>query len=115
MDYNSSGVLWSISAGYQENILERFEKNDKIQGQSSNFKVKYNFFFIELQTSVIPLFHQIFTEKIIFGIILMIQAHLQGQKVNFKVKFLKMSFLTNIIRNKYNNSFWCDFDYKIYF
>ena len=26
--------------GYQENILERFEKNDKIQVQSSNFKVK---------------------------------------------------------------------------
>ena len=44
MDYNSSGVLWSISAGYPENILERFEKNDKIQRQSSNFKVKYIFF-----------------------------------------------------------------------
>ena len=37
IDYNSSGVLWSISAGYQENILERFEKKDKIQGQSANF------------------------------------------------------------------------------
>ena len=45
----------------------------------------------------------------------MIQVHLQGQKVNFKVKLLKMSFLTNIIRNKYNNLFWCDFDYEIYF
>ena len=27
----------------------------------------------------------------------MIEVHLQGQKVNFKVKLLKMSFLTNII------------------
>ena len=69
---------------------------------------------IELQTSVIPLFHLILTEKIIFGIILMIKVHLQGQKVNFKVKLLKMSFLTNIIRNKYHNLFWCDFDYIIY-
>ena len=70
---------------------------------------------MELQTSAIPLFHLILTEKIIFGIILMIQVHLQGQKVNFKVKLLKTSFLTNIIRNKYNNYFWCDFDYIIYF
>ena len=42
--------LWIIThqvfypAGYQENILWRFEKNAKIQGQSSNFKVKYIFF-----------------------------------------------------------------------
>ena len=72
-------------------------------------------FKIELQTSVIPLFHLILTEKIIFGIILMIEVHLQGERVNFKVKLLKMSFLTNIIRNKYNNLFWCDFDYIISF
>ena len=43
-------------------------------------------FKIKLQTSVIPLFHLIMTEKIIFGIILMIEVHFQGQKVNFKVK-----------------------------
>ena len=72
-------------------------------------------FKIELQTSVIPLFHLILIKKIIFGIILMIEVHLQGQKDNFKVKLLKMSFLTNIIRKKYNNLFWCDFDYIIYF
>ena len=77
--------------------------------------MKHIFFLIKLQTSVIPLFHLILTEKIISGIILMIQIHLQGQKVNFKVKLLKMSFLTNIISNKYNNSIWCDFDYIIYF
>ena len=56
---------------------------------------------LELQTSAIPLFHLILTEKINFDIILMIQVHLQGQKVNFKVKLLKMSFLTNIIGNNY--------------
>ena len=72
-------------------------------------------FKIELQTSVIPLFHLILTEKIISGIILLIENHLQDQKVNFKVKLLKMSFLTNIIRKKYNNLFWCDFDYIISF
>ena len=72
-------------------------------------------FKIELQTSVIPLFHLILTEKIISGFILLIEVHLQDQKVNFKVKLLKMSFLTSIIRNKYNNLFWCDFDYIISF
>ena len=83
----------------------------KVQISRSNIFI----FKIELQTSVIPLFHLILTEKIIFGIILLIEAHLQGQNVNFKVKLLKMSFLTNIIRNKYNNLFWCDFDYIISF
>ena len=72
-------------------------------------------FKIELQTRVIPLFHLIFTEKNIFGIILMIEVHLQGQKVNFKVKLLKMTFLTNIMRNKYINLFWCHFYCIIYF
>ena len=73
----------------------------KVQISTSNIYI----FKIELQTSVIPLFHLILTEKIIFGIILMIQVHFQGRKVNFKVKLLKMSFLRNIIRNKYNNLF----------
>ena len=82
----------------------------KVQISRSNLYI----FKIELQTSVIPLFHLILTEKISFGIILMIEVHLQDQKVNFKVKLLKMSFLTNIIRNKSNNLFWCDFDYIIY-
>ena len=60
----------------------------KVQISRSNIYI----FKIELQTSVIPLFHLILTEKIIIGIILMIQAHLQSQKVNFKVTFSKMSF-----------------------
>ena len=92
-------------------VLRKMAKSKaKVQISRSNLYI----FKIELQTSVIPLFHLILTEKIIFGIILMIEVHLQGQKVIFKVKLLKMSFLTNIIRNKYNNLFWCDFDYIIY-
>ena len=69
------------------------------------------FYQIKLRTSVIPLFHVIFTGKFISGVILMIQCHLEGQEVNFKVKLMKMSFLTNTTRNKCNKSFWCDFDY----
>ena len=75
---------------------------------------KCHFYHIKQQTSVIPLFHGILTGKFISGIILMIQGHPQGQKVNFKVKLLKMSYLTITIRNKCNNSIWCDFDYRIY-
>ena len=63
----------------------------KVQISRSNIFI----FKIELQTSVIPLFHLIFTEKIIFGIILMIEVHLQGQKVNFKV-------VENVIFYKHN-------------
>ena len=79
----------------------------KVQISRSNIFI----FKIELHTSVLPLFHLIFTDKIIFGIILMIEVHHQGQKVNFKVKLWN----TNIIRSKYNNLFWCDFEYIIYF
>ena len=93
-------------------VLRKMTKSKvKVQISRSNIYI----FKIELQTSVIPLCHLILTEKNIFGIILMIQVYLQGQKVKFKVKLLKMTFLTNIIRNKYNNLFWCDFDYIIYF
>ena len=93
-------------------VLKKMTKS-KVKNQISRSNIFI--FKIELQTSVIHVFHLIFTEKIIFGIILMSEVHLQGQKVNFKVKLLKMLFLTNIIRNKYNNLFWCDFDYIIYF
>ena len=41
---------------------------------------------IKVETSVIPHFHVIFTEKFIYYTILMLQGHSQGQKVNFKVK-----------------------------
>ena len=41
---------------------------------------------MKLGTSVIPQFYVITTMLPIFEIILIIQGHLQGQKVNFKVK-----------------------------
>ena len=40
----------------------------------------------KLGTSVIPQFYVILTLLTIFENILIIQGHLQGQKVNFKVK-----------------------------
>ena len=40
----------------------------------------------KLGTNVIPPFHVILTGQSISEIILIIQGHLQGQKVNFKVK-----------------------------
>ena len=44
------------------------------------------FFKMKLGTSVIPYFHVILTGQSTSEIILIIQGHLQGQKVNFKVK-----------------------------
>ena len=41
---------------------------------------------MKLGTSVIPHFYVILTEQSISEIIFNIQGHLQGQKVNFKVK-----------------------------
>ena len=41
---------------------------------------------MKLGTSVIPHFHLIFTGQSISATILIILGHLQGQKVNFKVK-----------------------------
>ena len=41
---------------------------------------------MKLETSVIQHFHVILTGQSISEIILIIQGHLQGQKVNFKVK-----------------------------
>ena len=49
-------------------------------------KVKYVFQQTKIGTSVIPHFHVISIGKSISEIILLIQAHLQGQKVTFKVK-----------------------------
>ena len=44
---------------------------------------------IKVETSVIPHFRVIFTEKFISYIIFMFQGHSQGQKVNFKVNHIK--------------------------
>ena len=41
---------------------------------------------MKLGTSVVPHFYVILTGQYISEIILIIQGHLQGQKVNFKVK-----------------------------
>ena len=41
---------------------------------------------MNLGTSAIPHFHVILTGQSIYEIILIIQGHLQGQKVNFRVK-----------------------------
>ena len=41
---------------------------------------------MKLGTSVIPHFHVILTGQSIFGIILIIQSHLQSKNVNFNVK-----------------------------
>ena len=60
---------------------------DKFQGQRSISRSNIIFQQMKLGTSVIPHFHMIFDEQSISKIILIIQGHLQGQKVNFKVKY----------------------------
>ena len=60
-------------------------------------------------TSVLPHFHVILTGKLIFDIIFMTQDHLQGKKVNFKVKLAKILFFTKKGRNMCNTSFAWDF------
>ena len=57
-----------------------------IQGQRSISRSNMIFLKMRLGTSVIPYFHVILTGKSISEIISIIQGHLQGQKVNFKVK-----------------------------
>ena len=56
-------------------------------------------------TSVIPHFHVILTGKSISCNIIKNQGHLQGQKVNFKVKQAEIPFLTNKARNMCDTSF----------
>ena len=52
----------------------------------------------------------ILTGESICGINFMFQGHFQGQKVNSKVKNVKICVLTNIKSNTCNICFWCDFD-----
>ena len=63
-------------------------------------------------TYVIPHFHVILTAQFVSCIIFMIQGYLQGQKVNFKVKYAKIPFLTNTARDMCNTSFAWDFVWK---
>ena len=51
-----------------------------LQGQKVNFKVKQ-----ETCVGLIPLFHRILTCKSIYDIIMIIQSHIQGRKVNSEV------------------------------
>ena len=72
------------------------------------FKVKYDFSTNEASNNI-PHFHVILTGQSISCIILMTQGHLQGQKVNFKVKQAIIPFLTNKDKNMCNTSFTWDF------
>ena len=67
---------------------------------------------MKLGTSAILHFHVILTAESISKIIVNIQSHLQGQKVNFKVISEKRSFLTSKARNVCNTSFSWDFNRK---
>ena len=60
--------------------------------------------------AVIPNFHGISTGKFIYGIMFVIQGDFQGQKVNFKIKFVKLLFLINENSSKCNVYFLCDFE-----
>ena len=61
----------------------------------------------KLGASVIPHFRVILTRQSISEIIVFIQSDHQGQKVNFNVKWEKISFLTNTARNVICNTFFC--------
>ena len=63
---------------------------------------------IKVETSVIPHFHVIFTEKFITYIIFMFQCHSQGQKVNLKVNHVKNGCFFLKARNMCNTSFSWD-------
>ena len=58
---------------------------------------------------MIPYFHGILTVKYIYGIMCMIQGEIQGQKVNFKVKFLKKKYFRQI-KIVASTSFCSDFE-----
>ena len=60
--------------------------------------------------SVIPNFHAISIGKSIYAIMFVIHDDIQGEKVNSKVKFLKIFFLINTNSSKCNTYFLCDFD-----
>ena len=72
---------------------------------------------MKLETSVILQFYVIFTLLSIFENILVIQGHIQGQKVNFKFKSKAISFSIRKVRKMCNTctSISCDFDWAIYF
>ena len=58
----------------------------------------------QIVTSVISRFRVILTREFNFNIMLMIQDHFQGQKVNFKVKIAKIQ-VGNTSRNNCNRAY----------
>ena len=79
MFFDVSYIFFCDEFKFDECQLEKF-------GHFCKFKVKRQFQGKILGTSVIPHFHMILTEQSISEIILIIQGHLQGQKLNFIVK-----------------------------
>ena len=75
---NPSGVLKFMSW-----LFSKFKMAAKMDAKSRSNMI---FQQMKLGTSAIPHFHVILTGQSISRIILNIQGHLQGQKVNFKVK-----------------------------
>ena len=78
-----------------------------------NLKVKYEERRNEARNKCNTSFHVILTGQSISEFICIIQGHLKGQKVNFKVKQEKIEVLTNKARKMCNTSFSLAFDWKI--
>ena len=70
--------------------LDLFVLNSNPMSQMSISRSNMIFEELKLGTSVIPHFYVILTGQSISETILIIQGHLQGQKVNFKVKRMKI-------------------------
>ena len=65
----------------------------QIQGQVSENLILQ----IKIRTCVIPHFHVILTGKSFHGIMFVIEGDLQGQKVNFKVKYHSCGYKVNYL------------------
>ena len=112
IDSGSKGCPEQESAGCHFGTLGRNFLRAKTKWPPNISRSNLIFQLMEPGTSVIPHFYVILTEQSISCIILMTQGHLQGQKDNFKVKEVKIQFLTNKDRNMCNTSFTWDFIWK---
>ena len=100
----------------------RVISKEKMSISRSN-KQKYYFLQLKLGTCVITFFHGILSEKIIYGIILVIRVHLQGRWVISKgenkmaARYFKVKYdcSKNKARNTCNTWLSCDFDRAINF
>ena len=73
-----------------------------IQGQCY-YNQNMIFYQIKINTCVIPHFHGILSCKSFSGIMSVIQGDFQGQRFNFKAKFLKILCATETNINKHYN------------